>query len=197
MIVNRDDRSHRSAILHRKDISETIGIGLVRTEEAEVLLPGVSRKRVSQQLAELARRLMALRCWLGHVKRIVSNGRQIQVDQHLAAIDMWICSHATITCGCQCGELRDQPTLLVEHFFWVITTHPLLKHVQMSCIGLHIGHRDLVRERGPLDDATIDLFGPGPSFGCPQDNDRPLWSLGNSMLASIFLIHAYFRIAAI
>src|SRR5437868_14792124 len=102
MIVNRDDRSHRSAILHRKDISETIRIGLVRTEEAEVLLLGVSRKRVSQQLAELARRLMALRCWLGHVKRIVSNGRQIQVDQHLAAIDMWICSHATITCGCQC-----------------------------------------------------------------------------------------------
>src|SRR5438093_13198547 len=101
MIIKRDDWFHRTSILDRKDISKAIRIGLVRTEEAEVLLPGVSRKRVSQQLAELARRLMALRCWLGHFKRIVSNGRQIQVDQHLAAIAMWICTHTTITCGCQ------------------------------------------------------------------------------------------------
>src|SRR2546430_16598605 len=93
MIVNRHDRPHRSAILHRKDISETIGIGLVRTEEAEVLLLGVSRKRVSQQLAELARRLMALRCWLGHVKRIAHNGGRTMAAQHLAPLTLGMGSH--------------------------------------------------------------------------------------------------------
>src|SRR6266849_10778608 len=61
MIVNRDDRFGRTAILYGEDIPETIRIGLVRTEKAEVLLPGVSRERVSQQLAELTSRLMALR----------------------------------------------------------------------------------------------------------------------------------------
>src|SRR5579864_8711749 len=136
MIVNRDNGFHRTAILDRKDIPEAIRIGLVRAEEAEVLLPGVSCKRVSQQLAELACRLMALGCRPGHINRIVSKGWQIQIDQERAAIGMWIGSHATIPFGCQCGERRDQPTLLVEHFFWVITAQPLLKEFQTSWIGL-------------------------------------------------------------
>src|SRR5271154_360829 len=83
MIVNRDDRFRRTAILYGKDIAEAIRIGLVRTEKAEVLLPGVSRKRVSQHLAELARRLMVLVGRPGHFERIVSKGGQIQIDQEL------------------------------------------------------------------------------------------------------------------
>src|SRR5579864_1874254 len=136
MIVNRDDGLHQTAILDRKNIPEAIGIGLVRAEEAEILLPGVSRKRVSQQLAELARRLMALGGRFGHINRIVSKGWQIQIDQERAAIGVWIGSHATIPFGCQRGERWDQPTLLVEHFFWVITAQPLLKEFQTSWIGL-------------------------------------------------------------
>src|SRR6266852_5235454 len=118
MIVNRDDRFGRTAILYGEDIPETIRIGLVRTEKAEVLLPGVSRKRVSQHLAELASRLMALRRRLGHFKRIVSKWRKIQINQEIAAIGMWIGSHATIPYGCEFGEFRDQTTPLVEQFFW-------------------------------------------------------------------------------
>src|SRR2546425_4130601 len=197
MIVNRDDRFGRTAILYGEDIPETIRIGLVRTEKAEVLLPGVSLKGVSQQLAELASRLMALRRRPGHFKRIVSKGRQIQIDQELSAIGMRIGSHATITRGCECGELRDQTTGLVEHFLWMIGAHPLLKEFQTSRIGLHIGQRDLVRKKCPLDEATIDLFGSGPPFGRTQDNDRPGWSLCEAMLASLFLIEADFRIASV
>src|SRR2546421_5532827 len=129
MIVTRDDRFHRRAILDGKDVPEAIRIGLVRTEETEILLPGVSRKGVSQQLAELASRLVALGCRAGHFQSIVRKRRQIEVDQELASIGMGIGSHATLPCGCECGELRDQTTSLVEHFFWVITAHPLLKEV--------------------------------------------------------------------
>ena len=173
MIIKRDDWFHRTSILDRKDISKAIRIGLVRTEQAEVLLPGVSRKRVSQHLAELARRLMALGCRSGHFKGIVSKGWQVQIDQEFAAIGTWVGSHATIPCGGECGELGQQTTVLVEYFFRVITAHPLLKEFQVSWIGLHIGQRDLVRKKCPFDESTINLFGPGPPFGRSQDNDRP------------------------
>src|SRR5215469_2498426 len=139
MIVNQDDGFHRTAILNRKDIPEAIRVGLVGTEEAEVRLPGISGKRVSQQLAELARRLMALCSRPGHLKRIISEWRQIQIDQQLAAIGVWIGSHAASTCRRQFSERWDQAALLVERFFWVITAQPLLKEFQTSWIGLHIG----------------------------------------------------------
>src|SRR2546423_4276768 len=197
MIVCRDDRCHRTAILNSKDVPETIRIGFVRTEETEILLLGVSRKGISQQLAELASRLVALGRRPGYFHRVVRKGRQIQVDQELATISMGIGSHATITYGCKCGEFRDQTTRLVEHFFWVITAHPLVKKVQMSRIGLHIGQRDLVRKKGPLDLAAIDLFRPGPPLGRTQDNHRPGWSPGETMLTSLFLIPPDFCIARV
>src|SRR6266566_8793182 len=86
MIVCRDDRCHRTAILNSKDVPETIRIGFVRTEETEILLLGVSRKGISQQLAELASRLVALGCRAGHFQSIVRKRRQIEVDQELASI---------------------------------------------------------------------------------------------------------------
>src|SRR5437764_7680237 len=116
---------------------------------------------------------MALCRWLGHVKGIISTRRQIQIDQEFAAISMGTGPHAAIPAGCECGELWDQTTVLVEHFFWMITAHPFLKDFQMSWIVLHVGHRDLVRKKGSLHNATIDLFGPGPPFGRTQDNNRP------------------------
>src|SRR5438045_8651498 len=83
IIVARDDRSHCSAILYRKDIPEAIGIGLVRAEEAEVLLAGICRKHIAHHLAELASRLMTLYRRPGHVKRVVSNGWHVQIGQEL------------------------------------------------------------------------------------------------------------------
>src|SRR5947209_2318424 len=100
MIVNREKRLHRTAILYGKDIPEAIRIGLVGTEETEILLAGVSLKDVSHHLAELASGLMALGRRLCNFQRIVCKGWQIQINQKLATIGMWIGSHATITSRC-------------------------------------------------------------------------------------------------
>src|SRR5437870_13007245 len=81
MIVTRDERFHRRAILDGKDVPEAIRIGLVRAEETEILLPGVSRKGVSQQLVELASRVVARGCRAGHFKISVRKRRQSRVDQ--------------------------------------------------------------------------------------------------------------------
>src|SRR5436305_13128102 len=83
MIVNREKRLHRTAILYGKDIPESIRIGLIRTEETEILLAGVSLKDVPHHLAELASRLMALGRGLCNFQRIIRKGRQIQIDQQL------------------------------------------------------------------------------------------------------------------
>ena len=53
-----DGLAHKAAVLDLKDITQAIGVGFVRTEQAKVGLPGVAEKDVAQQFAKLARRFM-------------------------------------------------------------------------------------------------------------------------------------------
>src|SRR5512146_760233 len=53
MIIHWLDRSNQAAVFNLKDRAEPIGIGLVRTEEAEVALSGIAGKDISQESAQL------------------------------------------------------------------------------------------------------------------------------------------------
>src|SRR5438270_565204 len=54
VIVNRDDFFYPGAILDIEEISKTIRIGLIRTEETEITLLGVFCKHISHHLAQQA-----------------------------------------------------------------------------------------------------------------------------------------------
>src|SRR5438067_5651455 len=106
MIVNRYDFFLPRTIFYVKEISKTIRIGLVRAEETEITLLGISREHISHQLAELTSGFVALSCRPGDFNRIVCKHGDIQVDQQFSSVRMRIRSHTTVTCGCKRSKFR-------------------------------------------------------------------------------------------
>src|SRR5437660_785025 len=195
MIVNRYDFFHPGTSLYIKEIPKTIRIGLVRAEETEITLPGIFRKHISHQLAELTSRFVLLGCSPGDPNRIVGKPRNIQVDQQCSSVRVRICSHTMVTCGCKRSKLWQQATILVEHVLRLITVHPLFQKLQMLRVRLHFRDRNLVCAKCALNRDTIDFLWPRPSFGRTQDDRRPAWLLRGAMSTGIYLIAAYFLIA--
>src|SRR5260370_17516793 len=60
MIIRRENRFHKTAVLYLKDVPQAIRVGFVRTKEAEIALPSVFRKDVPHHLPKLATRLLGL-----------------------------------------------------------------------------------------------------------------------------------------
>ena len=107
VIVNRDDFFYPGAILDIEEISKTIRIGLIRTEETEITLLGVFCKHISHHLAQLTSRLVALRCRLCDFNRIVGKRRNIKVYQQFSPIGVGIGSHTPFTFGGKRCKFRD------------------------------------------------------------------------------------------
>src|SRR5581483_1791755 len=196
MIVGRENCFYRTTILYFKDVSEAIGIGLIGAEEAEILLHCISGKDVAQHLTKLTRRFVALRCRLLDINSVLCKVGEIEIDQELSTICMWIGTHTAISPRSQRGKLRNKMTLFVKHIFWMIAVHPFLKHLQMCRVRLYIRYRHLVGTECSLNGHTIDYLWPGPAFRSTQDDSRPAWSFREAILASLFLIRAYLRVAA-
>src|SRR5437879_5801059 len=67
----------------------------------------------------------------------------------------------------------------------------------MVWVAFHVCHWDLVGTEGILNGNAINLFWPGPAFGGTQDNGRPLWLSGKTIMTSLFLIGTNLRIAGV
>src|SRR5207248_5504881 len=96
MIIRRENRFHKSAVLYLKDVSQAIRVGFIRATEAEIALSGVLRTDVAQHLPELACRFGVLGRRRLDLKRVVGKVGYFQVNHQLAAIGVWVGSHASI-----------------------------------------------------------------------------------------------------
>src|SRR5229473_8147325 len=128
VVINRDDFLLKGAVFHLENISKAIRIGFIGTEEAKILLFGVSRKNVPHQLAKLSSVPIVRRGGLFDFNCIFRKVRQVQVYQQLPAIGMWIGPHSTITFWCQGRKFRDETSLLVKKLFWFVAAHPFFKY---------------------------------------------------------------------
>ena len=79
--------STQTAVLHLEDVAKAVRVGFIGAEEAEVVLLGVFRKDIAQQLTELARRFVALGGGLFDFDGVV--GEQGQSPARPAACRRW------------------------------------------------------------------------------------------------------------
>src|SRR6266568_4544977 len=101
MVVARQYLLDETAILDLEDAAEAVGIGLIGTEDAEILLLLVLCIDIAQHAPELAGRFVALAARLFHRNGIARKIWNVEVYHELAAVGMWVGSHTPLALGGQ------------------------------------------------------------------------------------------------
>ena len=137
VIVVALDPAHQASVLDLEHVAEAIRVGLVGTEQAEVLLLRVAREDIAQHLAERARRfdLDAARLLGRH--RVFGKRRDVERDGQESAVGVRIRAHPPISFRRNRLELRPQRPALIEQFVGPVTAHPLFEQFQMLGIFFH------------------------------------------------------------
>ena len=173
VVVGGQDGVHRAPVLDGEDVSQSIRVGLIGTEQPEVLLSGIPREHVAHQLSELTRRLVALAAGTTDRDRVVREVRKVEVPQHPPAIDVRIGAHAAVAFRRECGERRHWTALGIEELLGTVALHPRLEAPQVLRVLLDGRQRYLMRSERAFDLLTIDHLRPRPSLGRAQDDRRP------------------------
>ena len=197
VVVNRNDFLLPRAVFDLEDIPKAIRIGFIGTEVPEILLLGIARENVAHQRPKHPCILIVRGGRLFNFERIVRKVGHIQVDQQFSTIRMGIGPHSPITFRRECGQFREEPSLLVKQLFWFVAVHPLFQYFQVRGIGLHIFYRDLMRPEGALDREAIDLFGSSPALWSAQNDCRPSRNPCKATRPRLFLNRADFSIAGL
>src|SRR5438067_1111780 len=89
----------------------------------------------------------------------------------------------------QGSNLGHDAALRVEELLGPIALHPLLEHLEVPSIGLHVGEGDLMRAECPLDRHAIDLSRPRPPFRRAQHDDGPSRPLAHTASRTRLLLN--------
>src|SRR5438876_3690539 len=84
MIIKGYGWFHETAVFHREHIPQTVRVCLIRTEEAEIFLLGISREDISHHFPKLPGSLVALCGRLLDRNCIFCKEWEIKVDQEFA-----------------------------------------------------------------------------------------------------------------
>ena len=166
-------REHRAAVLHVEDVTEPVGVGLVRAEEPEVGLGAIAREDVAHELPELAGRAVQLGGRARDRQRVVGIVGQVERPEHAAAVGVRIRAEPAVAAGRERGQLGAQPAPVVEQLLRSIVPHPAVEHRQVGGIFPHAVHRHLVRAEGALDRQAVHRPGPGPALGRAEHDRGP------------------------
>ena len=173
VIVDFDGSAEKAAVLDVEYAVQSVRIGLVRAEHAEVRLLGIARKDVPQQGSKGTRRFVALDGGSWDVERIAAESRQVKFYQELAAVGVRIGAHSRVAPRCQCSELRDELPVWVKQFLRLIRAHPRLERLQVVLVRADFAERHLMGAPRAFDGHAVDLLGPRPSLRRRKDDHRP------------------------
>ncbi len=90
---------------------------------------------------------------------------------------MRIGAHSSLAGWSERLKIFTQSATLVEQFFRLVTSHPLLKQLQMLRLAARVGDRHLMRAPEALDFQAVDFLWTGPAFGTAEHDHRPFWPL--------------------
>ena len=101
----------------------------------------------------------------GHVHCVAAEIRHSQVAEQDAAVGARIRAHAPIAFGCQLGQFRFEPAILIEQFFRLIALQPAFQLSEViGMLGIH-QERYLVRSEGAFHRQTVNHLWSRPALG--------------------------------
>ena len=96
---------------------------------------------------------------------MVMEVRHSQIAQQNAAIGVRVGADPPLALGCQLGQFRHQPAVLIEQLLGLIAFHPAFELLEVfGMIGIH-EQWHLVRPEGALDRQAVDFLRPGRLSG--------------------------------
>ena len=115
---------------------ESVGRGLVRAEQPEVLLARVGAEHVAEELAEQARRLRFGRSVAPSIVNcVVAEVGQLEIAEQHAAVRVRVRAHAARSLRQPVGDERQRRAVGVEQLVGTVRAHPLLRG-SARCSGL-------------------------------------------------------------
>ena len=140
--VLRQHVRHPGLLAHLVDRLESIGGGLVRTEDAEARR--VVAHHVAQELAERLGVFVQGRAARRNRHGVVAKVGELEVLAQHTAVGVRVRAHPTMARGRERLELRHELSVCVEQLFRPIATHPVFEHPEVRRIRPHVGERNLV-----------------------------------------------------
>ena len=150
---------------------QAVRSGLVGSEQPEAVR--VIANDVAQVGAQHPGRLAQRGAGRGDLHGVVTVVGQLQVTYQLASVCVRVRAHAAFPAGRQLGQLRGEPSPIVEELLGAVAVQPQLERRQVVGPLAYLFERDLVRPRRPLGWPPVHLLGPGPALGCAQHDHRP------------------------
>src|SRR5581483_156546 len=106
VLVGAEDFAHKRAFSGLEDTAGAIRFRLVRPENAEVFLGGISFDDVAQKRAKNARGFAGRRAGLSDLEGVITKIGDAQVLEENAAVGARIGAHAPVTFGGGGGQVR-------------------------------------------------------------------------------------------
>src|SRR5689334_17442387 len=86
---------------------------------------------------------------------------------------MWVRAHPAISARRELGELRNEPTVIIEQRLRLVAPKPGLQFGERGRVGFRVRNRNLMRAKCSFDRITIDDLWPGPTLWCSKNDRRP------------------------
>ena len=164
---------------------ETVGHGLIRSKDTEVLCILIQFEDITDEAAQLNHILLFNSTGLGYVYRVITEVRQTEVTKKLTTVCMRIRTDSSVSLRSNITKSLNQTTILIKELFRMIAQQPLLQHIQMLRL-LH-GDRYLMCTEGGFYRKTVNNLGTGPALGGTKNDHGPEGSLVAAVLSGILL----------
>ncbi len=151
--------------------SQSVGLALVRAEDAEVLSRFVGLDDIPDVFAQHQHILCFGGAGGGQVHAVLAEVRQLQVPQELAAVGVGVGTHAAVALGGQGLQVGPQLALLGEELLGLVAAQPSLQELEV--VGLGHVDGDLVGAEVALDGLAVHFLRAGPALGGAEDNHGP------------------------
>jgi hypothetical protein len=126
------------------DRVQPVRLGLVRTEQPEIVEVGVQPEGIPQVRREHLRRLTVLRTRTLHRYGVLLDRRQFQITRQHAAVGVRTRAHPQLRPGGQLEQPLDRPASLVEQLFRPVAAQPGLQLPQVILVLPYAGQRHLM-----------------------------------------------------
>ena len=117
----------------------------------------------------------------GTSTRVIGEIRQLEVFQQQTAIGVRVRAHAPLALRRKLRVFRAKSPVFVEELFGVITSHPILEHLQFIRARSRSVKRNLMSAERALDGLAVKLLGAGPALRRTQNDHRPQRALAEAI----------------
>ena len=112
-------------------LAQSVGHGLVRSKDTEVLALCIELEYVSYETAQLDHVLCLCSTGSRNVDTVISEIGQSQVSHEQTAVCMGVSTHSSLTCRSQLFQLGDESAVLVEQLLGMIALQPIFQLLQV------------------------------------------------------------------